>query len=84
MANLAMATLPAPLASAGAFTFDNSFARELPGFYVAQRPAIVRAPRLLYFNRQLAEELGLDLDSLDDEAKAAVFAGNTVPDGAEP
>ena len=84
MANLAMATLPAPLASAGAFAFDNSFARELPGFYVAQRPAIVRAPRLLYFNRQLAEELGLDLDSLDDEVKAAVFAGNTVPDGAEP
>ena len=84
MANLAMATLPAPLASAGAFTFDNSFARELPGFYVAQRPAIVRAPRLLYLNRPLAEELGLDLDSLDDEAKAAVFAGNTVPDGAEP
>jgi uncharacterized protein YdiU (UPF0061 family) len=79
-----MASLPAPVASAAAFAFDNSFARELPGFYVAQIPAVVRAPRLLYLNGPLADELGLDLALLDDAAKAAVFAGNTVPDGAEP
>ena len=45
-----------------AFPFDNSFARELQGFYVPQRPAVVRAPRLLFLNDPLAEELGLDLD----------------------
>src|SRR5205085_6791214 len=32
----------------------------------------------------LAAELGLDLDSLDAGARAALFAGNTLPGGAEP
>ena len=66
------------------FRFDNSFARELEGFYVAQQPVVVRAPRLLFFNASIAEELGLDVESLDADARAAVFAGNVLPAGAEP
>src|SRR5438105_200286 len=79
-----MATLFEPVAKATSFRFDNSFARELQGFYVPQQPAVVRAPRLLFQNDSLAVELGLDLDSLDAGERAAVFAGNTLPDGAEP
>src|SRR5947199_1185695 len=79
-----MATIYEPIASVAAFRFDNSFARELQGFYVPQQPAVVRAPRLLFLNDSLAAELGLDLNSLDDGARAAVFVGNTLPDGAEP
>jgi uncharacterized protein YdiU (UPF0061 family) len=79
-----MATPSAPMIAAAAFRFDNSFARELEGFYVSRQPAVVPAPRLLFFNDSLAEELGLDLTSLDSDAKAAIFAGNTVPEGAEP
>ena len=70
--------------SIAAFRFDNSFARELQGFYVPWRPVVVPAPRLLFLNHSLAAELGLDLASLDDPARAATFAGNTLPDGAEP
>ena len=70
--------------SAAVFPFDNSFARELPGFYVARQPTVVRAPRLLFVNEPLSEELRLDLASLDAAAKAAMFAGNIVPYGAEP
>ncbi|MBK9675305.1 MAG: YdiU family protein [Betaproteobacteria bacterium] len=66
------------------FRFDNSFARELPGLYVPWRPAAVSAPRLLYLNRSLAAELGLDVASLDGPAGAATFAGNVLPEGAEP
>ncbi len=66
------------------FPFDNSFARELPGFYVARRPNEVRAPRLLFLNDPVARELGLALDGLDDAARAALFSGNTLPAGAEP
>ena len=79
-----MATIYEPMAEVAAFRFDNSFARELQGFYIPQQPAVVPAPRLLFFNHSLSDELGLDLTSLDTLAKAAVFAGNTLPDGAEP
>src|SRR5882672_10484324 len=79
-----MATTYEPMAAVAAFRFDNSFARELQGFYVPQRPAVVRAPRLLFLNDSLAVELGLDLTALDAAASAAVFAGNTLPDDAEP
>ena len=77
-------TTLAPTARTRIFQFDNSFARDLPGFYVARRPNAVRAPRLLFLNAPLADELRLDLASLDDAAKAAIFAGNAVPAGAEP
>src|SRR5947208_13833097 len=79
-----MATTYEPMAAVAAFRFDNSFARELQGFYVPQRPAVVRAPRLLFLNDSLAAELGLDLTALDAAARAAVFAGNTLPDDPEP
>ncbi len=67
-----------------AFPFDNSFARELEGFYVPWRPVAVREPRLLYLDRALADELGLAIGSLDESALAATFAGNALPAGAEP
>jgi serine/tyrosine/threonine adenylyltransferase len=66
------------------FRFDNSYARELPGLYVPWKPAEVPAPRLLFLNRPLAEELGLDPEALRSQEGAAIFAGNSVPEGAEP
>jgi uncharacterized protein YdiU (UPF0061 family) len=79
-----MALTCEPKAAVAAFRFDNTFARELEGFYVRQQPAAVREPRLLFLNDALAEELGLDLTLLDATARAAVLAGNTLPEGAEP
>ncbi|HZX30299.1 MAG TPA: YdiU family protein [Rhodocyclaceae bacterium] len=66
------------------FPFDNSYARDLPGFYVPWEPAPVPKPHLLFLNAELAEELRLGLDSLDDAALAAVFSGNRLPPGAAP
>ncbi|MBT9247461.1 YdiU family protein [Gemmobacter fulvus] len=65
------------------FSFDNSYARDLAGMYVAQRPAAVAAPRLLRLNTALAEELGLDPVALAPVA-AEVFSGAHLPEGAEP
>jgi serine/tyrosine/threonine adenylyltransferase len=79
-----MATSPEPVAASAVFRFDNSFARELPGFYIRRDPAPVRAPRLLYLNEPLAQALGLDLAPLDTAARASLFAGNTLPEGADP
>ena len=67
-----------------AIPFDNSFARELAGFYVRWKPDAVPAPRLLFLNRPLAAELGLDAVALDGPGGVELFAGNAVPDGAEP
>jgi uncharacterized protein YdiU (UPF0061 family) len=66
------------------FAFDNTYARELEGFYVSWKAAQVARPRLVKFNRELAEESGLDADALDSERGARIFAGNEIPEGAAP
>jgi len=66
------------------FRFDNSWSRELQGFHVPWPPAKVAAPRLVFFNHPLAEELGLAVDAFEGEAGAALLSGNVVPEGAEP
>lgn len=67
-----------------AIPFDNSYARDLQGFYEPCRPAPARAPDLLFFNRGLAEELGLSLADHDPASLAAMFSGNALPEGAQP
>ncbi|HCJ71046.1 MAG TPA: hypothetical protein DHW67_04430, partial [Agrobacterium sp.] len=64
--------------------FDNSYARLPERFSAAVLPTPVKAPRLIAFNRGLADELRLDVTGLDDERLAAIFSGNVVPQGAEP
>lgn len=66
------------------FRFDNTYARDLPGFSVPWQPATVPAPSLLFFNRELAGELGLAPELLSGPDGTAIFAGNQVPEGAEP
>jgi serine/tyrosine/threonine adenylyltransferase len=66
------------------FDFDNTFARDLDGFYAPQAPEPVREPAMVRFNRPLATLLGLDADALDSPAGAAIFAGNSMPEGATP
>lgn len=64
--------------------FDNSYARLPASFHAAATPDQASSPRLIRFNDALAAELGLDVAHLDDAAKAAIFSGNVIPDGALP
>ena len=66
------------------FAFDNTYARELEGFYVPWKATQVPRPKLVKFNRDLAEELGLDADALDTDEGARIFAGNETPKGSLP
>ena len=68
----------------GPITFDNSYARLPEQFYARQTPVPVAAPGPIRVNRQLAEQLGIDVNWLDSEAGTQVIAGNTVPSGSEP
>ena len=70
--------MPAP------FPFDNSYARDLPGFYAPATPTPVTAPGLVKVNAPLAEELGLDPEALATPHAVEMFAGQHVPEGAEP
>ncbi|MCK7611168.1 protein adenylyltransferase SelO [Roseibium sediminicola] len=66
------------------FQFDNTYARDLPGFYVAWEGAKVPSPELILFNAALAEELGLEAASFETPEGAEIFAGIRQPDGASP
>ena len=63
------------------FSFDNSYARALPGCYVRWPPERAPAPGLAFLNEGLAEELQLDVAASD---AADVFSGNALPAGADP
>jgi uncharacterized protein YdiU (UPF0061 family) len=63
--------------------FDNSYARLPDRFYTRQPPDPVAEPDLIAVNRVLADRLGITLP--DDPAEIArIFAGNALPEGAEP
>ncbi len=66
------------------FRFDNSYARDLPGFYAAASAAPAPAPQLLALNHSLAGELGLNASALDSPVGAEIFSGNYAPPGADP
>jgi uncharacterized protein YdiU (UPF0061 family) len=76
-------TLDNPKQHAG-WSWDHSYARLPELFFTKTRPVAVREPRLVIFNRALAVSLGLDPDVLETPENAAVFAGNQIPEGAEP
>ncbi len=64
--------------------FDNSYARLPDSLYARLNPVSVRAPRLAILNEALAKTLGLNLHSLPEQDAALLFAGNALPDGAQP
>jgi uncharacterized protein YdiU (UPF0061 family) len=66
------------------WNFDNSYARLPEAFYTRLNPVPVREPKLVVFNTSLAKFLGLKSDVLKGDEGADVFAGNVIPEGAEP
>ncbi len=67
---------------AAGWRLEHSYAGLPKLFHAAVAPTLVRAPRLVIFNRRLAESLGLDADALN--AGAAIFSGNELPPGSAP
>ena len=64
--------------------FTNSYHQLGRNFYQAINPVPVRNPELIIFNQPLADELGLAGTALNASTGTAVFAGNRVPEGAQP
>ncbi len=66
------------------FSFDNTYVRDLSGFYTAWQPEPRENPELLYLNLALVEQLGLDLAAFSEAELADIFTGKQLPEGAEP
>ncbi|GBG13598.1 UPF0061 protein [Novimethylophilus kurashikiensis] len=66
------------------WNFDNTYAQLPPTFYFKQNASQVAAPHMAVFNRELANQLGLDAEQLADDAGTPIFSGNANPEGAEP
>jgi len=64
--------------------FDNTYARELEGLYIPWHGAQAPAPKMLFLNTTLAQELGLDPDALASREGLAMLSGSAMPEGAEP
>jgi uncharacterized protein YdiU (UPF0061 family) len=64
--------------------FDNTYQRDLEGFYVPWHGKSWPAPKTIKVNHVLAKELGLDFTALDEAATAALFSGSEIPLGASP
>lgn len=66
------------------WNLENSYAQLPQPFFTSQGAVPVESPKLIIFNRLLASTLGLDVESLDSDEGAGIFAGNLIPEGAEP
>ena len=66
------------------FNFKNTYSSLGEIFFTHLEPVPVARPKLVIFNEDLATSIGLDLSSIKDAEKAALFSGNHLPKGAEP
>ncbi len=64
--------------------FEHTYASLPERFYARVNPTPVRAPKLIRVNVALARELGLAPERLSSDDGVAIFAGNTLPDDADP
>jgi len=64
------------------FDFDNSYARDLAGFYAEWQGAVAPSPEVMLVNADLAKSLDLDPDALKSSAEA--LSGSKAPEGATP
>lgn len=70
--------------SINGWNFDSSYLQLPEDFYTRLNPVAVNEPHMVLFNRELADELGLEIESLEGELMPHVFSGNVLPKGAKP
>jgi serine/tyrosine/threonine adenylyltransferase len=65
-------------------SLEHTYASGLPEFHAPAQPAKAPAPRLVFWNRELGDQLGLDQNGTSEETLAATFSGNELPEDARP
>ena len=63
--------------------FDNTYSK-LPNSMLSRlKPTPVKTPQVIFFNKSLSEEMGLDFSKINDDDLALIFSGNLLPDGSD-
>ena len=66
------------------WNFQNSYLK-LADIMVSKLPPVpVKNPKVVLYNAQLEQELGLNFSSLDEQEKASYLSGNTIPEQTTP
>jgi len=66
------------------FNFDNSYTRLPERFYERITPIPVSQPKIILFNKDLSEALGINLSSIPQMERVGYFSGNIPPVGSIP
>jgi uncharacterized protein YdiU (UPF0061 family) len=64
--------------------FDNTYARELTGFYAPVQGDPAPDPAMVWLNEGLAQALGLDPAALRSREGLGMLSGSAMPEGAHP
>jgi serine/tyrosine/threonine adenylyltransferase len=67
-----------------AMRFNNTYKTLPDQFYSPSSAAHFPAPKLIKFNHELSQKLGLDLSSKSNDELAKIFSGEITLDGSEP
>ena len=63
---------------------EHTYAEQLSDFCIAVSPEPASEPKLLQFNRELSDQLGINWQAWDDGLVAKVFSGDALPQDARP
>ncbi|WP_066893579.1 YdiU family protein [Clostridium nigeriense] len=66
------------------FNFDNSYLNLSDSFYKIQYPSKVKEPKLVIFNNNLSEEIGLSSNALISDYGANILSGNLIYEESTP
>ena len=64
------------------WNFDNSYFRLPDVFKENISPFSVKKPNLILLNKNLAEELNLNLSQIENKELSLIFSGNSLPEGS--
>ena len=63
--------------------FDNTYARLPKNILRKIKPDSVKKPKIVIFNHELAENLGLNFSNIASDELSAIFSGNSLPEKSE-
>ncbi len=66
------------------WNFNNTYVDLSESLYSMQNPVPVKSPKLVIYNKDLGQSLGLNNQFIESNDGTAIFAGNAIPYGAFP